>query len=344
MKKMKTGADGNVERYKARLVAQGYTQKYGTDYDETFCPVVRQESLRVLLALSVQHKLKLHQVDVTTAFLNGNLEEEVYMAQPEGFVSKGNEHLVCKLKKSIYGLKQSPRCWNTALDTYLKKIGFTQSKSDPCIYYRETGGEMFYMGVYVDDIVLAGKTDGQLQDVKSALSKEYEIKDMGKLHYFLGMSVVQDEECKSIWIGQPAYTTNLLTKYGMQDCKAVSTPVESGTKLKVASETDECVDQQLYQSAVGSLMYLSVSTRPDITYAVSNVARFSVKPTKEHWNAVKRIMRYLKGTTSLGITYTSDGSNDLELIGYSDADWGGDINDRKSTSGYIFKISGGAVS
>ena len=194
------------------------------------------------------------------------------------------------------------------------------------------------------NVLHAGKTDRQLQDVKSALCKKFEIKDMGRLHYFLGMSVVQDEECKSIWIGQPAYTNNLLTKYGMQNCKAVSTPVESGDKLKVANETDECVDQQLYQSSVGSLTYLSVSTRPDITYAVSSIARFSVRPTKKHWNAVKRIMRYLKGTTHLGITYTSDGSNELELIGYSDADWGGDINDRKSTSGYIFKINGGAVS
>ena len=131
--KRNIGANGTVERYKARLVAQGHTQKYGTDYDETFCSVARQESLRVLLALSVQYKLKLHQVDVVTAFLNGNLEEEVYMAQPEGFVSPGQEHLVCKLKKSIYGLKQSPRCWNSALDAYLKQIGFTQSNSDPCI-------------------------------------------------------------------------------------------------------------------------------------------------------------------------------------------------------------------
>ena len=156
--KVKTGADGSVERYKARLVAQGFTQKYGTDYDETFCPVVRLESLRVLMALSVQYGLKLHQVDVTTAFLNGNLEEEVYMLQPKGFVVDGEEHLVCKLKKSIYGLKQSSRCWNVALDSHLKKMGFTQSTSDPCIYM-DAGGDAFYIGVYVDNIILAGRTD-----------------------------------------------------------------------------------------------------------------------------------------------------------------------------------------
>ena len=340
--KLKTGADGKVERYKARLVAQGFTQKFGTDYDETFCPVVRQESLRVLLALSAQYGLKLHQVDVTTAFLNGNLEEEVYMAQPVGFVSKGKESLVCKLKKSLYGLKQSPRCWNTALDGYLKSIGFKQSNSDPCIYHRKTGGEMFYMGVYVDDIVLAGKTDKQVQDVKNSLANKFDIKDMGKMHYFLGMSVMQDEDSKSVWIGQPAYTANLLSKFGMQSSKPVSTPIDPATKLSTANETSELVDQKLYQSAIGSLMYLSVSTRPDITYAVSNLARFSVKPTTDHWNAVKRVMRYLRGTTSLGIIFEQ--MEHLELKGYSDADWGGDINDRKSTSGYLFKISNGAIS
>ena len=165
---------------------------------------------------------------------------------------------------------------------------------------------------------------------------------MGKLHYFLGMSAIQDQDSKSVWIGQPAYVNNLLAKYGMQNCKPVSTPVEPGNKLRVASETDETVDQQLYQSTVGSLMYLSVSTRPDITFAVSNLARYSVKPTKAHWSAAKRVMRYLKGTSELGIIYSNKGS-ELKLTGYSDADWGGDINDRKSTSGYIFKVSDGAV-
>ncbi len=175
--KKKTGADGTVERYKARLVAQGFTQKYGMDYDETFCPVVRQESLRMLIALSVQQDLKLQQVDVTTAFLNGSLEEEVFMRQPEGFEVKGKENLVCKLKKSIYGLKQSPRCWNAALDLQLREMGFIQSKNDPCIYFKNTEntGEILYLGVYVDDIILAGKTDSALSEVKTALSRKFDL-------------------------------------------------------------------------------------------------------------------------------------------------------------------------
>ena len=158
------------------------------------------------MALSVQHGLTLHQIDVTTALLNGKLEEEVYMQQPNGFVCQGKEEHVCKLKKSIYGLKQSPRC----LDTYLKKLKFVQTASDPCIYYRKTGGDVMYIGVYVDDIILAGKTVKQLEEIKRHLSQEFDIKDLGKLGYFLGMKVVQDEGSQSIWIGQPAYAENLL--------------------------------------------------------------------------------------------------------------------------------------
>ena len=338
--KKKTGADDLVQRYKARLVAQGYTQKYGTDYDETFCPVVRQESLRLLIALSVQRGLKLHQVDVTTAFLNGTLEEEVFMKQPEGFEVRGKEHLVCRLKKSIYGLKQSPRCWNTALDNNLKELGFTQSQNDPCIYYKDIGGETFYIAVYVDDIILAGRTEGTLNEIKTAISRKFDVKDLGELSYFLGVKVEQRNN--SVWIGQSAYTANLLEAFGMADCKPVSTPVNIGSKLTKATDDDKCVDQQKYQSAIGSLMYLSVVTRPDIAFTVSSLARFSSKPTNEHWTALKRLLRYLKGTMTHGILYTKEDPD--TFIGYSDADWAGDIDDRKSTSGYIFLLSGGAIS
>ena len=340
--KIKTGADGLVQRYKARLVAQGYTQKFGTDYDETFCPVVRQESLRVLMALSVQHSLQLHQMDVTTAFLNGTLEEEVFMKQPEGYEIKGKEHLVCRLKKSIYGLKQSPRCWNIALDSHLKKMGFSQSQSDPCIYYKNEDDEMFYIGVYVDDIILAGRSESRMKAVKADIAQKFNTKDLGKLSYFLGMKVSQNEENNSIWIGQCAYTESLLKTFGMEDCKPVSTPVDISTKLTQATDEDSCIDQQKYQSAIGSLMYLSISTRPDISFAVSTLARFSSKPTKEHWTALKRLLRYLKGTTQYGILYKKGGVT--ECVGFSDADWAGDTNDRKSTSGYVFMLSGGAVS
>lgn len=336
--KLKVDADGSVERYKARLVAQGFSQKLGLDYDETFSPVVRFESVRTVIALAVQNGLKLHQLDVTTAFLNGELQEEVYMKQPECFVAKGQEHLVCRLKRSIYGLKQSPRCWNSALHSQLKKMGFVQTASDPCLYI-SSEGEMLIVAVYVDDILVAGKSEKQVAEVKKALAKQFKIKDMGKLHYFLGVKVVQDEA--GVWIGQPAYAESILQRFGMDHAKPVNTPVETSSNLVKSMEGCDNTDPQEYQSAVGSLLYLSTRTRPDITYAVSNVARFCGAPSKQHWTAVKRILRYLKGTQGLGLLYTKDGPQ--ECIGYSDSDWAGDIGDRKSTSGYMFQMSGAAV-
>ena len=265
--KVKTDADSSVERYKARLVAQGFSQKYGTDYDETFCPVVRLESFRTIIALAVQHGLKLHQVDVTTAFLNGELEEEVYMRQPEGFIAEGQEHLVCELKKSIYGLKQSPRCWNTVLHNQLTLMGFVQADSDPCVY-RDSGGEAFFIRVYVDDIILAGRSEKKIKEVKDALTMKFNVKDMGELHYFLGMKIQQCEESGDTWLGQPAYVERLLEKSGMDESKPVSTPVDTSMKFVQATDDEQCTDQQVYQSAIGSLLYLSIATRPDITFAV----------------------------------------------------------------------------
>ena len=188
--KVKRDGDGRVERYKARLVAQGYTQQRGADYDETFSPVVRMESLRTVIGLAARNGLKLHQLDVTTAFLNGRLQEEVYMYQPEGFVAQGQEHLVCKLNRSLYGLKQSPRCWNSTLDNYLKKIGFLQSVSDPCVYISALGKELAVVGVYVDDIVVACQSDEQLVRIYKDICQKFAMKDLGKLHHFLGIRVV----------------------------------------------------------------------------------------------------------------------------------------------------------
>ena len=339
--KVKFDADRSVERYKARLVAQGYSQKPGLDYDKTFSPVVRFESLRTVIALALQNDLKLHQMDVTTAFLNGELEEDVYMCQPEGFVAPGREKLVCKLKRSIYGLKQSPRCWNSILDSHLKGMGFVQTSSDPCLYVN-TEGEFFVIAVYVDDIVLAGRDEKRLSQVKEAIGSKFEVKDMGALHYFLGVRIIQDQTNGKNWIGQQAYTEGLLQRFGMENAKPVSTPVDVGTKLVKAIEETDLVDQRLYQSAVGSLLYLSTGTRPDITFAVSNVAKFCAEPSNAHWTAVKRIFRYLKGTSNLGLLYRKNSPG--RCTGYSDSDWAGDIEDRRSTSGYVFLINGADVS
>ena len=220
---------------------------------------------------------------------------------------------------------------------------FLQTTSDPCIY-RDSGGEPFIIGVRVDDIILAGKSRKRMKEVKEALARKFDMKYMGKLYYFFSIKVKQGEETGDIWIGQPAYAENLLKKFGMDEAKPVSTPVNTGKKFVKATEDEECFDQQVYQSAIGILLYSSVNvvTTPDITFAVCNMAKFSTQPTQQHWTGAKRIMRYLKGTVHVGIQCTKLKSK--ECVGYSDADWAGDVNDRKSTSGYLFQISGGPIS
>ena len=214
--KRKVDADGILERYKARLVAQGCTQKFGLDYEETFSPVVRFESIRCLLAMGTQHKLILYQMDVSTAFLHGELREEVYMKQPKEFVEPGNKNLVCRLKCSSYGLKQSPKCWNHALDSRLKEMGLQQTASDPCLYvHANSEGKLFVAAVYVDDIILGGKSEHKLNQVKQDLSQTFEMKDLGPLHHFLGVKMIQDQLSKSIWIGQLMYTEKILYRFDM---------------------------------------------------------------------------------------------------------------------------------
>ncbi len=210
MFRVKTNPDGTVERHKARLVAQGFNQTFGDDYDETFSPVVRFESVRTVIALAAQHGLKLHQTDVTTAFLNGILNEEIHMKQPEGFAKNGKEHLDCRLRRSIYGFKQSPHCWNSGLDRKLKEMGFVQITGDSCIYVKEEFGEIFIIAVYVDDILLAGKNDQRINEIKQELAYQFEMKDMGELHHFLGVKIVQKPDSKEVWIGQEAYTKSML--------------------------------------------------------------------------------------------------------------------------------------
>ena len=340
--KRKIKEDGSVERYKARLVAQGFSQQPGRDYDETFCPVVRYESIRYVIAMASQMGMMLHQMDVTSAFLNGELEDEVYMKQPTGFTVKGKEQYVCKLKRSLYGLKQAPRCWNTTLDQHLKRMGFEQHSSDPCLYTSGQKDDLFIIAVYVDDLMLATRNEKKMDEVKESLAAQFQVKDLGELNYLLGVAVKQDHSNGSIWIGQPTYTSNILDRFGMMESKAVATPVSS-SKLVQATDDDELVDKELYQSAIGSLQYLLTMTRLDIAFALSNVAKFNSNPTKDHWTAVKRIFRYLRGTQMFGLLYKRL-PKEQECVGYSDSDWAGDLNDRKSTSGYVFTVGGGAIS
>lgn len=339
--KRKIGSDGQVIRHKARLVAKGFSQKPGIDYDETFSPVARAESIRTIMATGVQHGHHIHQMDVTAAFLNGELHEEVFMSQPEGFKEKGKEHLVCKLNKSIYGLKQSPRCWNSSLHSYLLENGFVQSAADPCIYTTKEG-EMLILAVYVDDIILSCKSLKKVSEVKSILMKRYKMSDMGELKYFLGIKIDQNHENGTIFMTQEAYAERVIQKFGLSEANPAKTPIEPYNNFDSENESKTSADPQKYQSAIGSLLYLSTKTRPDLSFAVGKVARYCANPTTEHWMAVKRILRYLKGTTNYGLLYSKVKSK--TCVGYADADWAGDIADRKSTSGYSFQLSGSPIS
>ena len=338
--KVKYGNDGNVERFKARVVAKGYAQKYGIDYEETFSPVVRFSSIRTLLAYAVQNEMLIHQMDVVTAFLNGKLEEEIYMEQPDGYVHPGKEHLVCKLQKSLYGLKQSPRCWNTAFREFMEQIHFKQSTADPCIDVR-TVDVMAIIAVYVDDLIVMTKTLEEMQQIKKSLASHFQMKDMGKLHYCLGIHVEQDEQKQCLWIHQKQYILNMLEKYSLSEAKIVSTPADINVKLKKDDGVSKEVNSVTYQSMVGSLLYAAIATCPDVAQAVGVVSKFCSKPTEAHLTAAKRILRYLKGTLNLAIKFQK---SDEALVGYSDADWAGDLDDHHSTTGNLFLMAGGPIS
>ena len=232
--------------------------------------------------------------------------------------------MVCRLKHSIYGLQQSPCCWNFALDNQLKKIGFIQLRSDPCLYV-SSDKEPFIIAVYVDDILLAGQTDDRIAEVKKDLASRFDVKDTGEVHYFFGVKMIEDFKGGTVWIGQPFYAENISHHFKMSEAKATKSPVNLSLKLCKATYDSECVDVEMYQSAVGKLLYLSKRTRPDIMFVVCNVAKCTAKPTQRHWKAVKHIFRYLVGTVNYEILYRR--SNSTDCIGYTDSDWAGDIDD-----------------
>ena len=230
--KVKYNADGLIERYKASLVAKGYSQEAGIDYQETFSPVARYTSIRTVLAIANQLDLEVHQMDASTAFLNGESKEEIFMNQPEGFIKKGKENLVCRLKKGIYGLKQASRCWFNTINQCLKNSGFEQCKSDTCLYVKQVGVDFMIIALYVDHLLAATNSKQMLHDEKEQLKRKFDMKDLGEAHYILGIQIQRDRKKKLMLLHQTKYLQGLLEKFGMKDCKIVSTPQEQGTKLR----------------------------------------------------------------------------------------------------------------
>ena len=326
---IKCKADGNVDRYKARLVAKGFTQTYGIDYQETFAPVAKINSIRVLLSLAVNSDWPLYQLDVKNAFLNGDLEEEVFMSLPPGFENKLGSDKVCRLKKSLYGLKQSPRAWFERFEKIVTSYGFLQSQADHTIFYKHSkDGKVAILIVYVDDIILTGNNETELAVLKQKLAKEFQIKDLGILKYFLGMEFASSKE--GIFVNKRKYVLDLLGETRLLGCKVSETPIEPNVKL-YAAKAEEVKDREQYQRLVGRLIYLS-HTRPDIAFAVSMVSQFMHSPGPKHFEAVYKILRYLKGTPGRGLLFKKHGHLQVEI--YTDADWAGSVNDRRSISGY----------
>jgi hypothetical protein len=329
--KLKRDEAGAIVKHKARLVARGFLQQEGIDFDDAFAPVARMESVRLLLALSAQQGWHVHHMDVKSAFLNDDLKEEVYVHQPPGFAIPGKEGKVLRLCKVLYGLRQAPRAWNAKLDSTFKGMSFTPSPHEAAIYRRGNGGSALLVGVYIDDLVITGAKDAEVTAFKEEMKATFQMSDLGHLSFYLGIEVHQGDS--GITLRQTAYAKRIVELAGLTDCNPALTPMEERLKLSRDSTTEE-VDATQYQHLVGSLRYL-VHTRPDLAYSVGYVNRFLQRPTTEHEQAVKRIIRYVARTLDHGLYYPRC-PGEAHLVGYSDNDHAGDIDTSKSTSGILF--------
>ena len=333
----KYNTDGSLQTFKARLVAKGFRQKEGLDYFDTYAPVARMTSIRTLIALASIYKLHIHQMDVKTAFLNGDLNEEVYMEQPEGYVLPGNEKKVCKLVKSLYGLKQAPKQWHEKFDSVVLSNGFSHNSADRCIYSKFTKDYGVIICLYVDDMLIIGTNLEGIRQTKEYLTSKFKMKDLNEVDTILGIKVHKHEI--GFALSQSHYIKKVLEKFEHLKIKESNTPYDPNFKLE--ENIGRPVAQLEYASAIGSLMYAMHCTRPDIAFAVCKLSRFTGKPSNQHWKAIARVLGYLKKTINLGLHY-----NDYPAVleGYSDASWITNLSDNKSTSGWIFTIGGGAIS
>ena len=325
------------EKYKARYVAKGYSQVQDVDYYETFAPTARMTSIRMLAQLATQTDMIVHQMDVKTAYLNAPIDTEIYMQQPEGFEKKGEngEKLVYKLRKSLYGLKQSGRNWNNMLHAYLLDQEFEQSLADPCVYYKNRDNMNVVVIIWVDDIIISASNKNILDSVKRSLSEKFKMKDLGKLSWFLGIEFEHGKNYMKM--NQTKYLAKILQKFKMADCKPKATPSDLDVNKIRDKDSTKLADPRLYREIVGSLIYVMTGTRPDLCYIVTKLSQHMSQPTKAHLNMAKQALRYIKGTLNEGLIFRRS-ENPLRISGYCDADWGAS-EDRRSITGYGFQLS-----
>jgi hypothetical protein len=352
--KVKKDEHGAVVKHKARLVARGFVQREGIDFEEVFAPVARMESVRLLLALAAAKDWQVHHLDVKSAFLNGELAETVFVKQAPGFVVKGAEHKVLRLRKALYGLRQAPRAWNAKLDATMAELDFTRCATEHALYTRRRGKEELIVGVYVDDLIVTGARERDIAAFKEEMAARFKMSDLGALTYYLGIEVKQGKD--TVTLGQHAYALKLLERAGMTECKPMATPMEERIKLSKQSTTAK-VDGTRYRSIVGGLRWLT-HTRPDIAFAVGYVSRFMEDPREDHWGAVKRLLRYIKGSLNQAVVFPKGGGLRLTvfseappkvkdgepgLTAFSDADMAGDVDGRRSTSGVLIFLGAAPI-
>ena len=340
----KTKPDGSLDRFKARLVAKGYSQTPGTDFHETFSPTVKYESIRLALAVAATTGMELRQFDITTAFLNALLHTELYMHQVPGYIDTLQKHLVCYLKKALYGLRQASREWNQRIDVFLKAFKLTQSPADTCVYFSDHSGCRLLIMLFVDDGLMISNNSAQMDKVLAFMKDVFITKVTLDPEMYVGIHLQRDRNHHLIYIDQELYIKSMLQKYHFDECHAISTPAEPGAHLRpITTDTDETVEPQFpFAQIIGSLQFAALTTRPDIAYAVNNAAQFKNHPTTANCNAVRRILRYLRGTSDFRIPLGGDHSS-FTLTAYADADYAAAITDRKSRTGYVIFLDGNPV-
>ncbi|KAG7565310.1 Integrase catalytic core [Arabidopsis suecica] len=334
--KIKRNSDGSINKYKARLVAKGYVQRYGVDFEEVFAPVARIETIRFIVAIAASNGWEVHHLDVKTAFLHGELKEVVFVEQPEGFGIKGSENKVYKLHKALYGLKQAPRAWNNKLNTILKELNFVKCSKEPSLYRKQTKEHLLVVVVYVDDLLVTGSSLSLILDFKKGMSTKFEMSDLGKLTYYLGIEVCQHEG--GITLKQERYASKIMNETRMEGCNTVHSPMNANLKLSKAPE-EKNIDETEYRRSIGCLRYL-LHTRPDLSFCVGVLSRYMQEPKESHGAALKHVLRYLEGTKGYGLVFErkTELRLDTRLIGYSDSSHNVDEDDGKSTTGHIFYL------
>lgn len=343
---IKRNPDLSISKYKVRLVARGFTQRYGIDYTETYSPVAAYPSIRMFLALVAHFDLELHQMDVKSAYLHGKLQETIYMEQPEGYAQPGKEHLVLKLNKSLYGLKQAGRTWNEEIDRALCNHGFQSLDADRCLYIRRVASSLIIISLYVDDLLLASDSLTELSLFKRQLAAKFEMQDLGEASFVLGIEIKRDRATRTLSISQGAYTRTLLQRHQMAECNKAPTPLVESVKLCGWDGQATPEETRQYQTLIGGIMWAAIITRPDLAYAASRLSQYASNPSEQHIRAARHVLRYMRGTPDRGIVYRGTGPKNEPptLVGYCDSDWAQDLDTRRSTTGYCFLLCRAVVS